>query len=275
MRWVSCAAAAMFVLGGASVAHAGSMTFSGTGTSIDSDAKIILSASALFNITGSTLTITLKNTGDGSGAFGADLPGNALTGVFFSLPTGVELVPVSATVAKGAIVSPGKCNKGVDCVNATNVGGEVAYNPKANWDTSDGPAPALANHGVASSGYIGSTQGNFNGSNLAGPPNPNGPDFGIIAKISDANKFNPNGGLENVPLIEEQIVYTMTIKKNGSVYDGLLDTQISNVTFQYGTGFNQSRLPGSFTPSSTPEPAALLLLVPAAAALARRRLRSR
>jgi hypothetical protein len=74
-------------------AHAGSITLSGSGAGADG---VTLNASALFEISGSTLTITLRNTGDTSGSL-ADLSANALTGLFFDLPTGVRLTRINAS----------------------------------------------------------------------------------------------------------------------------------------------------------------------------------
>ena len=251
-----------------SSAHAGSILFSAKGPG---EEGVNLSASALFTINGSTLYVRLRNTGDSSGS-GLDVPGNLLTGVFFDLPTGVKLTPNSATVAAGAILQPWNCDPGKCNGSTTNVGGEFAYNTSTDsWGGNhDG------NHGIAGSGYINKNTANFGGPDLDSPSNPNGPNFGITTKITDENWFNPNGGLQGEPLIEKEVIFAMTITKNNKAYTDLALDQISNVSFQYGTGFNQPKLPpGMRPPPGVPEPVTLLLLAPGVAWAVRRRLRTK
>lgn len=230
-----------------SAASAGSILFTGTGTGVNS---VTLNASALFNVSSSNLTITLRNLGDTAGAAGKDVPGNTLTGVLFDLlPSGVTLTPVSAMIQAGAFVQANKCSISGACSAATtSVGGEFRYD--------SGAFPGSADRGIASAGYIGGA-GNFFGPNLDGPEAVNGVNFGIIGP----GAFNPNGGLK-VPLIQDEVVFQMTI--SGGT---LSTTDIQNVSFQYGTDFKEPRIPS--TPSSTnvPEPATLLLLASGLAAV--------
>lgn len=243
-------------------AHAGEVLFSGSGAGANG---VTLNASALFKIEGTTLTITLANAGDTSGA-GSDVSANTLTGLFFDLPDGIVLTPVSAAVAPGAVLQPDQCNAGACDGSTTNVGGEFGYAT----GTYTGPH-AGATHGISSSGYIPGTTTNFNGPNLDDPVSLNGANFGIVAPLSATNtKFKPNGGLTNDPLILGQVVLSMTIAGGP-----LLESQISNVSFQYGTGFNEPGFGGCCAvppppPPGVPEPAALLLLGPAAALAIRR-----
>lgn len=223
-------------------ANADSILFTGSGPGVDG---VTLNASALFDITGTALTITLTNTGDTSGS-GQDVPGNALTGVLFNLPDAFTLAPVSATIAAGALVQPAQCSIGPCDATTTDVGGEFRYGTSA----ADGPFPDSADRGVASAGYIGGAA-NFGGPNLDNPATVDGPNFSIIGP----GPFNPNGGLLE-PLIQGQVVLALTIS------GGTLTTSdISNVSFQYGTSFDEPRIP---------EPAMLLLLGPALGALAHR-----
>lgn len=235
-----------------STAQAGSILFQSSGPGVSG---VTLSASAMFEITGSTLKITLRNAGDTSGA-NKDLAANTLTGVFFSLPTGISLTPVSATIAKGALLQADKCDIGPCSSNTTNVGGEFMYNT-GSW------AGHAGSHGIASSGYVGGKP-NFNGPDLDSPLSPDGINFGIVAPITASNPFiAENGNMRDNPLIEEQVVFTMTIA-GGS----LLESQISNVSFQYGTDLSEPKLPPGFKPPPPiPEPATLLLLGPAGAAV--------
>jgi hypothetical protein len=246
-----------------STAHAGSVLFNASGAGADG---VNLSASALFDISGNTLKITLRNTGDSSGST-KDKSANTLTGVFFDLPTGVTLTPVSAAIAAGDLLQGNKCDIGPCNGSTTNVGGEFVYQA-GNWATHPG------NHGIASSGYINADAGggNFNGPNLDQPDAPDGINFGIVAPISASNQFKPNNGaMSDNPLIEEQVIFTMTIA-GGT----LTASDISNVSFQYGTSFSEPKLPpGMKPPPSVPEPSILMLFGSAVALSVRARLRRR
>ena len=225
-----------------------------------------MNAAALFEVSGNTLTITLTNTGDTSGGT-ADKSANTLTGLFFDLPTGITLTPSTATVAAGDIIQADLCNPGPCDATTTNVGGEFAY-ATGTWTGHEG------NVGISSSGYINgdSGSGNFIGPNLDDPSSPDGVNFGIVAPVTLSNPLVINGGnLANDPLIEGEVVFTMTI--SGGV---LLESQISNVSFQYGTSisepkFNSTNIVVVPDPSTIPEPAISLLLVPAAVWGLRRR----
>jgi len=243
-----------------STAYAGSITFSSAGPGAEG---VELSASALFEVSGDTLKITLRNTGDSSGT-SKDLSANTLTGVFFDVPTGLTLTPVSAAIAPGDLVQSNKCDVGPCTGSTTNVGGEFAYGTGA-W------APQHAgSHAISSSGYLDPAlgAGNFNGPNLDNPDAPNGINFGIIAPVTGTNPFKAEtGNMKSNPLIEGEVVFTMLIA-GGS----LLESQISNVSFQYGTSFSEPKLPaGMSSPATIPEPATLLLLAPAIALAVRRR----
>jgi hypothetical protein len=68
------------------------------------------------------------------------------------------------------------------------------------------------------------------------------------------------------------VVFVMNITKNGKEYTDLALSQISNVSFQYGTSFGQPKLPpGMRPPPGVPEPAALLLFAPGLLWAVRRR----
>lgn len=230
-------------------------TGSGTGETVDGN-SVTLSASALFSISGNILTITLSNTGDTS-ATGQDVPGNQLTGLFFSLPTGITLstTPDGSATAP-SLVQADQCD--VPCGSSNvNVGGEFAFNTGSF-------GAHLGSFGISSAGYIG-TNGNLNGSDLDSPPNPDGPNFSIIAPTG-TYQFNPNGGLADVPLVDGTVIFTLTI--SGGT---LLEEQISNVSFQYGTMLTEPYFAGGGG-QKIPEPISLLLLAPGIA-LAMRRLR--
>jgi hypothetical protein len=236
-----------------STVFADPIVFSGSGAG---SSGVNLSASALFTVTGNTLRITLRNTGDSSGG-GKDLSANTLTGVFFDLPTGIRLRPTSATINPGALLQSSRCDA---CPSGTtNVGGEFAYQTGA-WTGHAG------GHGISSSGYIGGSMGNFGGPNLDGTGSPNGINFGIVAPTSTSPFLPNNGQMSDNPLIEGEVVFTMAIE-GGS----LLESQISNVSFQYGTDLTEPKLPaGLKPPKPVAEPATLLLLAPAVGFAVRR-----
>lgn len=229
----------------AATALAVPVTFEGSGTGEDGAS---LAARAIFDITGNTLTITLMNIASGDDTLsGQDVPGTTLTGVFFNLPGNPILFPGSATILAGSLVQAGTCSIGPCNAATTNVGGEFRY---------DVPNPLflVGNQGVASAGYIGGA-GNFGGLNLDGPAAVNGINFGIISDDS-ALQFHPNGGLESVPLILDQVIFILT------GVSGLDNDDISMVSFQYGTNIEETNIPGECVDCAqgAPEPSTLLLL---------------
>ncbi len=265
LRMSIAAAVVAATLAAPSAAHAGSILFSGSGTGTDG---ITLNASALFEISGSTLKVTLRNLGDTSG-MSKDKSANTLTGVFFDLPNGITLTPVSAKIAAGDLLQRTKCDIGPCTATTTNVGGEFTYKT-GSWSGHTG-----ADRGISSSGYIDAYAGggNFNGPNLDAPNSPDGINFGIIAPITASNPLNPlTGNMKDNPLIEGEVVFSMSI--SGGT---LLESQISNVSFQYGTDISEPKFKAGPPPppTSVPEPAALLLLGPAIAAVLRRRQRAK
>jgi hypothetical protein len=113
--------------------------------------------------------------------------------------------------------------------------------------------PGLADRGIASSGYLTTglpgNIGNFNngaaGTNLDDPVSLDGINFGIV---STAAGFNPNPGEEaSSPLIRDTVVFVL------SGVSGLSNSDISHVSFQYGTTLTELNIPGM------PEPGSLVL----------------
>lgn len=220
-------------------ANATSITFNGSGTGPGS---VPVSALAIFDITGNNLTITLTNTSPSNS--GKDVPGSTLTGLYWDFTGNPGLTPFSATVASGSSIMNHTCDL-VSCVGVTNVAGEFGYQAKATG------LPGGADRGISSSGYLttglSGNVGNFNngtaGTNLDNPASLDGINFGII---SSAAGFNPNGGLSSVPLIQDSVVFVLT------GVNGLSITDISHVSFQYGTQLSELNVPG--TPGTPPNP---------------------
>jgi len=188
-------------------------------------------ASAMFDITGNTLTITLENTSPAGVV--QNSPTDTLSGLFFTLTGDPVLTPLSATIASGSsIIQAASCNPG-PCSGVTNVDGEWGYQHSSN--------ERIGSAGYITTGLTGDI-GNFNsgaaGTNLDNPDSLSGINFGLVTK----NGFNPNGGLTNVPLIEDTVTLTLT------GVSGLTTKDISNVFFRYGTSLSEASIPGSCTP---------------------------
>jgi hypothetical protein len=219
------------------------ITFAGFGTG---PGGVPVTASAIFDITGNQLTITLQNTSPSNS--GQDVPGSTLTGLYWDFTGNPTLTPISAMVAPGSIFIGDSCSQ-PGCSGVTNVGGEFGYQA--------GVGPGGADRGISSSGYLttGLPQnlGNFNGVNLDNPNSLDGINYGIV---SAAMGFNPNGGLAAVPLIQDTVIFILTGVTGLSIGD------ISNVSFQYGTSLSELNVPGDpvTPPQEIPEPATLALL---------------
>jgi hypothetical protein len=193
----------------------------------------VLSGTASFTLSGSTLTIVLTNTS--SGATGGTSATNLLTGIGFNLPTGV-------TIAN---------NAGVNTVAGTAVGGTLT---DSTWGAGNNPQSAINN--ITTGGDVNASAATlqaFIDFDLAGvvkpPANVDGPGFGILsANVSDA------GGLQYL-----NGSATITLALAGGVPGNLLD-QINNgwlvLTF------------GSPTVSTVPEPPSLVLVGTVLAGLA-------
>ncbi|MCO6441721.1 MAG: PEP-CTERM sorting domain-containing protein [Nitrococcus mobilis] len=210
-----------------------------------------LAASASFDISGDNLTIILTNTANYDASTDGALASNqTLSGIFFDLTTDPTLSPVSASIASGSdLVQSDQCDVGPCSATTTDVGGEFIFG--TNPTPSEFPNDAM--YGIASSGYISGSSGNFSGPNLDDPDAPDGINFGIVP--SGFNAGDGNGGLDNDPLIRNAVQLVLT------GVSGLTNDAISNVSFQYGTDFDEPNFPGDpgRPPGSIPEPATLFL----------------
>jgi hypothetical protein len=189
-----------------------------------------LSASALFDLSGNTLTVTLTNTSK------ADVlvPTDVLTGVFFN--TTHTLTPVSASL-DGSSVFYG---------SITNVGD--------GWGYASGVSAQGKNSAISASGAVmGLGHSNFS---LPNSVQLQGLDYGILS--AGDNSTTGNGGVTgHGPLIKNSVKFTLTV---GSGFT--LDELGQSVVFQYGTGLSDTHF-GSGTPQVivTPAPPSAVLFV--------------
>jgi hypothetical protein len=216
-------------------ASASPMTFTGLSGSH--------AASVEFDISGSNLLITLTNTA----AADTLVPTDLLTAVFFTIAGDPSLTRTSAVLAGGSVVENGFSDPG------DVVGGEFAY--------LNGLATYGANQGISNSGLGIFGPGDvFPGSNLAGPADPDGFQYGIASAGDDSATGNP-AVLANA-IIRNSVLVTL-----GGLPAGFSLASISNVTFQYGTALDEGHFGGDCADCSTqvqleavPEPASLVLV---------------
>ena len=194
-------------------------------TVIKSDTSGDLSATASFELVGSTLTVILTNIST------ADVvnPGQVLTALFFDA-TGT-LTPVSAFLTTGSVV--------LFDTAVTDVGGEWAYGAGLSG------APLGAGRGISSAGFGLFGNANFVGPNLDDPLAIDGLNYGIVsAGDNPAIGNNKVTGME--PLIQSSVTFTLTAS------GGFTEASIDSVSFQYGTSLSDRTL--------VPEPGTVLLL---------------
>lgn len=205
-------------------ARAMSMTFNWSGVAIQGeDPNVLPSGTATFEVTGSTLKLTLTNTTSGITAIG-----QVLTGLTWDMTAGIVLDPVSAVLGSTTVLV------GAGATTATDVSGEWFF--KDNISAGD----SIGSFGVGTMGDINfgaDTFGVFDafgGTNLFGPAGPNGIEVGVLGTDVDFS----GGGFQNQgPLAQGenntpgQIVFTWNLTS------GSLDPEsdITNVRPLFGT----------------------------------------
>jgi hypothetical protein len=175
-----------------------------------------LSASADFNLTGTTLTVTLTNTSLST----ALVPTDVLTGVFFD--TTHTLTPVSAAYANGSAIWYGA----ITPASATGDG----------WGYASGVSANGMNSAISATGAVnGLGHSNFSGAN-----NPlQGLDYGILP--AGYTGLGANTGITgHGPLIQNSVIFTLTADPNFSLSE-LGDSMV----FQYGTQLSETHFTGT------------------------------
>lgn len=180
-----------------------------TGTGFNPEAATNASGSALFQISGNLLTVTLNNTT----APRTTAQGNALTGIAFDFQNAIPvpvLTLVSTALGSGAQLWSSKTS----FVTSANI--------NSSWTNVLGSSP-LANFGAASTGFAGA----FNGGSIGlGNSSPN---YGIVAPGTFTGSNSVAFGGAQFPFVQGALVLTF------SGVAGLSEAQISNVKLMFGT----------------------------------------
>ncbi len=247
-----------------------SITIDGTGSFSEDGYNFDLSAQAVFDLTGNTLTVLLCNTSVNA----INIPSEVLTAVLFDISAGHSLTPETARLDSGAsvlypptydadgnlIVSdiPGTYGTGA---NAGDVSSEWAY--KDGWGISSSGLDDLfgGKDRFSELGDLQNTDGD-----LEKPASPDGLQYGLLPEwVTEADLVGTNLGDGKDALISGCVLFTLTTS-NGFALD---DIDFSTLSFQYGTSMSQPNIP------PIPEPATCTLFGLGLAALAVQRRKRR
>jgi hypothetical protein len=192
-----------------------------------------LAGSALFEVVGNELHVTLTNTSTSD----VMIPTQVLTALFFDSDITLSLTPVRAVVPGGSEVLFGGTDPG------NEVGGEWAYQSGLVG------APEGLTMGISSTGLgLFGPGDRFPGTNLQGTASPDGLQYGITSAGDDPAKGNTPVTGTNA-LIKHQVLFVFS----GVPTNFDPSASIHEVYFLYGTALGE----GGF---DVPEPSALVLL---------------
>ena len=180
-----------------------------TGTGFNPEAATNASGSALFQISGNILTVTLNNTTSPR----TTAQGNALTGVAFDI---VGVVPMPTLVLTSTVLGSGAqlWTSKTAFVTASDINGS--------WSNVLGSSP-VADFGAASTGFAGA----FNGGSI-GLGN-SGPNYGIVAPGTFTGSNSVAFGGSQFPFVQGSLVLTFSGVANAT------ESQIRNVRLLFGT----------------------------------------
>jgi len=224
-RTILTAALSFFV----STAFASSITFTGGG--MNGTSGNALSASAQFDLSGTTLTITLTDTATSANA--QYLPSDILTAVYFGTTSLAALTPGTASLDGSTIIS----------TDLTDVG--------SNWEFLGGftPVRGLVN-GISASGLSLFGQGNFNNCTGSTCDNLGGINWGLVPSFFPPSQ-GINGGVGGRTLVDDRVQFTLNTMPGFSL------ASIDSVQFQWGTSNDEFSAAGL---TSAPEPSTLVLV---------------
>ena len=199
------------------------------------------SASATFEVSGTNLVVTLRNTS----TYDALVQNELLSGVFWDMAGTPTLTAVSGVLGADGSV---QMHDGTSVTNYMSLGAGAAVGGEFGYNGSISSA-GIGQYGINANGVGGFFgDGNrFPGANLHGPTSPNGANFGIASTSDDLATYNGNQ-YRNLPVIQGSVVFTLS----GVVAGFDPSAAISNVRLQYGTSLSD--------PHIVPEPTTLALL---------------
>jgi hypothetical protein len=199
-----------------------------------------LDASATFSVSNLDLIVTLSNTG----TFDPVNANDILTGIFFTIHGDPKLTPESAELASGSSIIAQRLPLGF----VGDVGSEWAYrNDLAR-------APNETDEGISSTSLKWfSTKNLFPGGKVKGFASFAGISFGITT-LDDLGVDN-RGNIKNQALIQNSVVFTFS-----GLPDDFSLSEISKVTFQYGTSLKAPELIGEVMANDIPEPSTIALV---------------
>ncbi|MGD1020257.1 MAG: XDD4 family exosortase-dependent surface protein [Verrucomicrobiia bacterium] len=238
MRIVAGVVAAFAIVTLGATARGQTVTASGPGT----EPGETLGASATFAVSNLELIVTLSNTG----TFDPVNANDVLTAVFFKVNGDLKLTPQSADVAPGSSVidHPHPLPLGF----SGDVGSQWAYRNDLIR------APNGTDEGISSTSlkWFG-TKNLFSSEKIKGFGSIGGISFGITT--FDDLGGHKRGNLKNQALAQNSVVFTFS-----GLPDDFSLSDISDVTFQYGTSVKAPDLIGGAI-ANVPEPPTIALVV--------------
>jgi hypothetical protein len=201
----------------------------------------MLSATATFIVSNLDLIVTVSNTG----TFDPVNANDILTGIFFDINGDPTLTPESAEVANGSSVIDHRLPLGF----AGDVSSQWAYRN----DLVRAPNGTTEGISSASQKWFG-TKNLFSRDKIKGFGSFGGISFGITT-LDDLGGHD-RGNLKNQELTQNSVVFTFS-----GLPDDFSLSDISDVTFQYGTSVKAPDLIGDMIANNVAEPPTIALVI--------------